>query len=909
MNGTSGNPGQTCQPAAGPTGQRWRVGTRRRRRIRDGVMSALLIGLAAAPGRAEDAQGLRLFADRVEPLLQQHCHACHSHAAGVAKGGLMLDSAAARKAGGDSGPIITKGAPEQSALFQVVAGLHTKHNRADLFAFDEEEIETLRQWIQLGAPSPASRGSAAADATEKSPGHWSFQPVTRPPVPGRADGKSAGDGRSGSAVIDAFVAAKLAEHSAALRPAADRRTLVRRAYFDLLGLPPSPEEVESFAGEAHPEAYGRLISRLLDSPHYGERWGRHWLDVAGFAESSMFIGDIPRQGFWRYRDYVIRAFNQDKPFDEFITEQLAGDELFDWRAAEHFSDEQIELLAATGFLRCTPDATDNQAITQMDKRYIAQQAAVEVSMKALMGLTINCVRCHDHKFDPIRQEEYYQLIAVFQPVYDPDQWLPGIWSEANAGPLRAIPLLPGDQRRRIMNESPGWFDERLELAQQLKIGIERPFRDRWLAGRLEEIDDEAVRQRLTAVLATPADGRTEADEEFCAAEAQRLGWTEEKVKELFPEIEERKSAVKARLKEIGEQNKAVFRNVIWAAFDASEEPRPTPFLKRGNYETPGHEVRPGVIAALDAPDRSPGFDQPPGAWTSGRRLALARWLTHPEHPLVARVMVNRIWQYHFGTGLVSTPDDFGARGAHPVSQELLDWLAAEFVEGGWSVKHLHRLIMNSDVYRQETVADRSDTVSTALRRLENEDEDENEDGSPAPLAAFNPGPRRLGAGEIRDAMLAASGLLDDRLFGESVPTERRKDGAFAVRANHPDRHRRSVYIHTRRTYVPTFLTLFDEPQMDTNWPVRSNSAIAQQALALMNEPFVIGCATAMAERVKSEGGTEFEGRLDRAFRLAYQRAPLAEERTLFADAAAGVEEPWPVICQALLSSSEFLYVD
>ena len=254
-----------------------------------------------------------------------------------------------------------------------------------------------------------------------------------------------------------------------------------------------------------------------------------------------------------------------------------------------------------------------------------------------------------------------------------------------------------------MAESRGWFDERLALAEQQSRGIQRPFRDQWLREHLGEITDETTRQRIAAVLDTPAAKRNEADEDFCTAEARRLGLTEEKVKELFPEVDKQKAAVKARVDELKARNKEVFKDVIWATFDTTRTPTPAHLLKRGNYETPGHVVQPGVIAAVDRPDRTARFDQAPGDWTSGRRLALARWLTHPGHPLVARVMVNRIWQYHFGTGLVSTPDDFGARGSRPISQELLDWLAAEFVESGWSVKRLHRLILNSATYRQDTV--------------------------------------------------------------------------------------------------------------------------------------------------------------------------------------------------------------
>jgi hypothetical protein len=741
------------------------------------------------------------------------------------------------------------------------------------------------------------------DAKQRPPGaqttHWSFQAVRRPPVP--AD-RSANRTSGSSSPIDRFVAAKLGE-SLGIRPSADRRTLMRRVYFDLLGLPPAPEEVEAFGTDDNPRAYEQLVERLLQSPHYGERWGRHWLDVAGFAESSMFISDVPRQGFWRYRDYVIRAFNEDKPYDRFIIEQLAGDELFNWRTAETFTEDQINLLAATGFLRCTPDATDNQAITQMDKRYIAQQTAVEVSMKALMGLTINCVRCHDHKFDPISQEEYYRLSAIFQPAYDPENWLPGIWSAPYVGSLRAIPLLPRTERQDLMRQSLRWFAEYQALSHQVRGGLEREYRDRWLKEHPDRFTNEAARLKFLATLEQTQDERGTDGEKQLTAEAQRLELTSERLRELFPEFARRYETATNRIEELKKGNGRFKEDVIWCLFDVTTNPSPTHLLKRGNYESPGPVVAPGVIAVIDKPDRRARFDQPPGDWTTGRRRALASWLVHPEHPLVARVIVNRIWQYHFGVGLVSTPDDFGARGSRPASQELLDWMASEFIAHGWSVKYLHRLIMNSATYRQETVL-ASEQSPGSLQAT-----NPGTDHAPERIAAFVPGPRRLEAEAIRDSMLEISGLLDRRMFGPSVPTERRADGSFDLKAGHPDRRRRSVYIHTRRTYVPTVLTLFDEPQMDSNWPKRSTSAIAQQALALMHDPFVIECAGAFASRVKAEGGDTFSGRLARAFALAYQRAPTPEETEEFQQRTADIENPWPFICQALLSSSEFLYVD
>ncbi len=866
------------------------------------IGAVLLLVLLTAPAMAADnARGLALFTDYVQQMFRQHCYECHSHAGTQAKGGLVLDSPSGWRTGGEQGPAVLPGKPDESpllrALFSDNAREPAPHHRVAA-----EELAHLRDWINLGAPalqSPSPISDLPAPKT-----HWSFQPVQRPAVP---PVRFTDHDLRFASPIDAFVATELAEKSAAIRPEADRRTLIRRAYFDLLGLPPTPEEVAAFVVDSDPRAFEQLVDRLLESPHYGERWGRHWLDVAGFAESSMFIGDLPRQGFWRYRDYVIRAFNEDKPYDQFVIEQLAGDELFNWRDTENFSDEQINLLAATGFLRCTPDATDNQAITQMDKRYIAQQSAVEVSMKALTGLTINCVRCHDHKFDPIKQEEYYRVSAVFQPAYDPEQWLPAIWSGGWIGSLRVIPLLPGEERRQLMAESRKWFAEHKALNEQVHHRFEREYRDRWFKQNPAELGDAPARATLLACLETPAEQRTDAAEQQLAAAAQRLELNGAKLRALFPEYALRHAKATNRIEELKQDTERFKDNVIWNLFDTTTSPSPARFLKRGNYETPAHEVTPGVIAVLDAPDRAARFDQPPpGDWTTGRRLALARWLTHPDHPLVARVMVNRIWQYHFGTGIVATPDDFGARGSPPVSPELLDWLAAEFVERGWSVKHLHRLAMNSATYRQETVSgNRPRSRPSSSSSI---DYDEEPDSS-TPFAAFNPGPRRLEAGVIRDAMLEVGGRLDKRLFGPSVPTERRGDGSFDIKHGHTDRLRRSVYIHTRRTYVPTFLTLFDEPQMDTNWPRRSTSAIAQQALALMNEPFVAECAHVFAARVLAEGGDEFSGRLQRAFELVYQRPPSADERALFEQGLGGSANPWPVICQALLGSSEFLYVD
>lgn len=762
----------------------------------------------------------------------------------------------------------------------------------------------------------SSRAEAVPSSTPHSlKGHWSFQPVRRPTVPD----VSRLTPHASRNPIDAFVASELAEQGLSAVPEADRQTLIRRLSFDLIGLPPEPEEVEQFIADLKSDAYETLVERFLASPHYGERWARHWLDVAGFAESSMFIGDAVRPGFWRYRDYVIRAFNADKPYNQFVTEQLAGDELFDWRSAHTFTPEQIDTLAATGFLRCPPDATDNQLITQFEKVYATQQAAMEVSMKALMGLTMNCVRCHSHKYDPISQDEYYKLIAIFQPAYDPENWLAGIWSAGNPGPIRAIPVLDRPGREEYERRTRNWQAERHNLNEQINGGLLRSWRDRHMKARAEEIRDDAARAKLMSLLSKASAERTPDDEKFIDSQVEALGATQTALEKAYPGFAGALAAARTRIEAIRKEN-ANLPPLIWATFDVSTNPSPARLLHRGDYEQPAHSVEPGVLRALGPSGDPFHVAKVPHSRTSGGRLALARWLTNREHPLTARVMVNRLWQYHFGMGLVATPDDFGERGARPTHPELLDWLAAEFMDNGWSIKHIHRLILNSATWRQTSF------IAATVRReadanLASDDTTAAHASTGAAAAGFPS--RRLEAEAIRDALLEVAGLLDRQLFGESLPTQRLPDGRTDISTNSTTRLRRSIYISTRRTTVPTLLTAFDAPSMDTNWPKRNDSVIPQQALALMNSSFALECSEHFARRVLREGGPIFEKRLGRAFALAYARQPEPDEVALFkkfgeshgnAAISSGGDKPltlesWTAICHALLSSNEFLYVD
>ncbi|MDQ3622633.1 MAG: DUF1549 and DUF1553 domain-containing protein, partial [Verrucomicrobiota bacterium] len=522
-------------------------------------------------------------------------------------------------------------------------------------------------------------------------------------------------------------------------------------------------------------------------------------------------------------------------------------------------------------------------------------------------LTMNCTRCHDHKYDPVTQQEYYELIAMFQPAYDPQKWIPGMVNQFGAGPVRAIPIADRKGREEFQRRMEELGRQNAELSYQKENGIPNKYRDRYIREHLDEVpasfDHGLIEQALTRE--ERQRGKEEKAAVFAVAKHFNLG--PERLKKLFPQMIAEQKENQRQQKELAAKGTQV-GEVIWALWDVSTNPTPARLLTRGEFKKPAHEVQPGILRALDRagePWQPPAPD--PSRQTTGRRLAFADWVVHPDHPLTARVMVNRVWQYHFGTGLVATPDDFGTRGAKPSHPELLDWLALEFIESGWSIKHLHRLILNSTTYRQsgKVVNDQWSVVT----------KDALTSGAPTSdaLASDAFPRRRLEAEAIRDAMLHVSGLLDRTMFGESIPTEAGGDGSFDLPATHPGRRRRSVYLSTRRTQLPTFLTLFDAPSMDTNWPRRNDSAIAPQALALMNHGFVLECADAFAGRIL-ESRKKTAERIDFAFRLAYGRPPQPDEQELFgtllAKTGAGDErDAWRTIAHALLASSEFLYVD
>jgi hypothetical protein len=631
-----------------------------------------------------------------------------------------------------------------------------------------------------------------------------------------------------------------------LSPETDRATLLRRLSFDLTGLPPSPEELDAFLKDRNPDAYERQVDRLLASPHYGERWGRFWLDLAGYADSEgKREQDLPRPHAWRYRDYVVRAYNSDKPYDRFLLEQIAGDELADAEHASEITPEIYDNLVATGFLRMAPDATWANITGYLQDRLEVVSDEIDILGSAVMGLTLKCARCHTHKFDPIPQRDYYRLIDVFKGAYDEYNWLkpdvrPGLGPlSQDTVPGRLLPYVTTKERCAWEAREAAINREVASLKELLKV------KDR---NEVTKADRDAIEAQINAI------------------EARRT--PEPKIQGLWDR----------------------------------GEPSPTYLYRRGDPLTPGPLVGPGVPSVL-TDGRTPfKFEPPwPGAKKTGRRLAFARWLIRPDHPLTPRVAVNLIWRHHFGSGIVKTPGNFGKTGLPPTHPELLDWLAREFVDQGWSIKRIHRLILTSACYRQSSV------VTPELERLD----PDNALCSRMPLV-------RLDAESLYDAMLSVSGQLDLAMSGPPEPVRVRKDG-MVIPSGTNRGWRRLLYVRQTRKQIPTHLENFDYPQMNPNCIERRDSTVAPQALYLMNNAMIDRLAEAFAERVAREAGRDLVRRVDRAYAIALSRAPQVEEIRAGLEALGrlnGMLHDGPDglkaltrYCHAILNSAGFLYVD
>lgn len=796
----------------------------------------------------------------VRGIFQARCVVCHGSA--KQSGGLDLRTLASRLKGGKSGPALVPGKPEESLLYRkIVDGQMPPAQGAKDLAVElptASEIEKIRAWIASGAPGPeAVHAPADVAVTDKDRQFWSFQPPRRPAVP-----KVQGAARVINP-IDAFLLAKLEAKGLTYSPRADRITLLRRAYLDLIGIPPTPAEIDAYLQDQRPDAYERMVDQLLASPHYGERWGQHWLDIAGYSDSEGFgQDDGVRRYAWRYRDYVIRAMNADKPYDRFLIEQIAGDELSDdWKKIKGgvASQDLIDRLAATGFLRTVPDPTNSSERGLISERMNIVAEEVEVLSSSVMGITVGCARCHNHKYDPIPQRDYYRLSAILESAYDPYEW--------RSPNKRELDLALEAERKTVEEANAPHQAEIKKLQDQISKLIE-PYR-----AKEPDLKDRQIEKKYPEL----------------AMQTQPL----------------QKQLQDARGKLKGKPNVRILSD--------NAEPSQFYLLRRGDPVGFGDPVDAGVPSLFQNAALKSYQPVAPFAGTSGRRLALAQWLTQPNHPLTARVAVNQLWMRHFGRGIVPTVANFGRSGLPPTHPELLDWLATEFVERGWSLKAMHRLMVTSEAYRQSShVTDSmaaADPDNALLTRM--------------PL-------RRMDAETLFDSLLTTTSRLDATLFGSPAEVDIRPDKEVTVKPTAAG-FRRSIYVLHRRQTPVSLLDAFDQPAMTPNCTERRRSNVATQALHMMNGSMTWDLAKYMAGRVIDEAEGDRAKQIERIYLRAYSRKPTEAEVRTGLQAITDFRKQWPArlnsdntdaprtwqgewlalanYCHAILNSAEFSFID
>jgi len=861
-------------------------------------------GAGSPVGSGASERRAARFEQDVLPIFKKHCFKCHGQSSPPA--GLSLQTAASVLKGGHSGPVVFKGSVEKSVLYQKVNSRAMPPPGGD-GPLNEAEIETIRHWIEGGALADQTVVLEHADApkvSETDRQYWAFQKPTKRTLP------KVKNARRVRTPVDAFVLARLEAKGLSFSDDASKETLLRRAHYDLTGIPPSPEEVRQFMSDTRPDSYERLIDRLLSSPHYGERWARHWLDTAGYTDMASIDNDLTivevKEGMWRYRDYVVDSFNKDKPYDRFLTEQLAGDELVDWRSAPKFTREILESLVATGYLRTVLDTTDPEQLNRpLDRNDLLTRVVDNVST-GLMGLTVGCARCHNHKYDPIPQNDYYRLISIFATSYNPSEWL----QPKN----RYLPDVSKAEQEDIARHNAE-IDRPLNEAQKQLAELRSPHEQRLLEARLARVP-ELLRADVKTAYETSKEKQDLVQKYLIKKYGELLEVKAEEVDKILSEDERAKQErLKEKITTLTSWRRSYGK--IQALWDMGPKPK-VHLLYRGDIETPGPEVQPGFLSVLCSSTANK-FERPTETQSSssGRRLAFAQWLTSREHPLTARVMVNRIWQHLFGKGIVATQENFGHSGIPPTHPELLDWLAVDFVESGWKIKRLQKLIMTSTVYRQSSLRPGEDSKSSG----------ESVDSANDLLWRMNF--RRADAEVLRDSILAVAGKLDRTQGGPPIPLEYSSDGLLTVSqkgAASESRWRRSLYLLARRNYPLTFLDNFDFPIMAINCTRRGNSATPLQSLTLLNSDFVMEQADRFADRVLSLAGPtpSNEKKIETGYMLALARKPTARELKFslthlqkqtgrYLDLKTPLEvaskNALSYFCQMLLASNEFLYID
>lgn len=870
-----------------------------RRRLSLVAVLAPVVVLCARAAFGDEATPT--FERDVVPILQAYCWKCHGGEA--RKADLDLRTFPLALQGGKYGPALVRGKSHESALYRRMSdGSMPPKGEAQPTA---RHVETIKKWLDAGAAAEYQGGPLTEEdsppLTDEARSNWAFRTPARPAWPSVLNSEMV------RTPVDAFLLEKLDAKGLMYSPEAERHTLIRRASFDLIGLPPNPEEIAAFVDDERPDAWERLIDRLLSSPHYGERWGRHWLDAAGYVDSLGTDNDAgiieAHEGIWKYRDYVVRAFNEDKPYDRFLLEQLAGDELVDWRDAAEFTPEIVELLTATGFLRQAADVTYAPELNTADIRHQVVFDTVQIVSSNLLGLTVHCAQCHTHKYDPISHADYYRLVGIFAPAYDVQNWV--------HSKERLLPDVALEQKKQIDSHNAEADKQVAQMNSQIGE-IRKKTEARLLDAKLAVLAD-GDQPAARAALLLAVDKRNPEQAALAAKFAHLAVKPEEIDVALEPDMKKQCEELGRRAAEL-QSSKRTY-GTIQAMWDVAK-PGPNYLFRRGDYQSPGPPVAPGVVEILDDarhPFRLPEWKD---GSTTGYRTAFARWLTRPDHPLTARVIVNRIWQQHFGTGIVSTPENFGAMGTLPTHPELLDWLALDFAHNGWSIKRVHRHILNSSAYRQ------SSRISAPVADGTAHPDPDNQLLWKMPL-------RRVESEIVRDAVLAASSGLLPMLGGPPIPVKPNSDGSVEIdraKIGTPQlADRRSLYVFARRNYQLTELGVFDQPLVATNCMARTSSAVVSQSLALLNGKFLFDEADRFATRLRSIAPGDENRQIDAAFVIAFGRKPSMEEAELSRDliqrqkaryvesekkspneaSAAALAN----FCQMLFNANEFLHVE
>ncbi|MFM8273632.1 MAG: DUF1553 domain-containing protein [Gemmata sp.] len=805
------------------------------------------------------AAQVSFYEKEVLPVLTQHCLKCHGADHEKLKGGLDLSTRKSAISGGDSGPAVNLAKPGDSLLLKAVTHTAEGYKMPPKGKLSDKDIATLTKWVNDGLAYPADKivgrptpkGGYGPDARN----YWAYQPVKRPAAPEVRAKEWA------TSPVDAFVLARL--EAKGLKPVAPapKAVLVRRAYYDLTGLPPTPEEVDAFVNSTDANAYEKLLDKLLAAPQYGEKWGRHWLDVVRYAETNGYERDGPKPFAWRYRDYVIKSLNDDKPYDQFVREQLAGDEVPGYNP---------DAVVATGFYRL--GLWDDEPADPPLALFDGYDDYVTTVGQAFLGTTFNCARCHDHKVDPIPQADYYKLVAFFRDIrhYSNNR------DVRSANNLTDI--TPPDQRQG--------YEEELKKREARLAAVRK---------QMEKIEDDVIKT-------LPAEDQRAAEgvDRPQVVTKKVVPLLKDKAKDEYTALKKDRTELEKKVAPPGQQ-------LALSVNNSDRTPPATHVLVRGSPAAKGKEVKPGFPEVLGLPD--PEIPAPAaGQRSSGRRTVLANWITDPKNPFTARVMVNRVWQYHFGRGIVPSANDFGKLGEQPTHPELLDWLASDFVAGGWRLKRLHKLIMLSSTYQLGSAGDANNLKADPANSL---------------LWRYNM--RRLTGEEVRDSVLAVSGALNLKQYGPStypkIPREvlagQSVPGQGWPTSPPEEANRRSVYAHVKRSLRVPVLVGFDQPDPDSSCPVRYVTTVPTQSLGLLNGEFANEQADTFAARLQKELPGDVRAQLARAVRLTTGRAPTADEvkadlafvEKLKAEHKLNDRQALARYCLLCLNANEFVYLD